>query len=607
MKKLFFATMIALAGLAVASCTDPENNGGEGGETKAPVLSEIQGAVLDVKGADITTTYTAADFGQKVTINYGLFVDKAGNKMANKSEVNATIAEGNISMTQANLSLAIMALGVEVGEEVEVEFALYAYVGSTITSSALVSNYVKATFTTCAATVDADTLPKVWVIGNFNGWSFDNVAANKDYLYDFEGNGTYSGLVYYAAKAVTGWKIAVPGGSAGEYSWDDHANWGFPEAGAAAEDEALTATLECAGGSKDMKAWAHNFYWWHFTPEKGEEKLPVLEMEAPDNWDGTATPVGFDQMYLVGSFNGWKTFDAEHVMKYIPTKHTFYADLTLADGDEVKFIADGQLSNDWYIAWGADCAWEGGNIKVETGGSFRIYFDFNNMKYEFDASMYGKDEEGGIEVAVRDVNRPDTYHIYGNVLGTNWDKAAADLERQGETSMYKLVGLAYEAGQEFKVVKNDKEVWYGVPAGEYKGTLFTLTGTDNFQFDKDGGLDICFDAETQKVEIFDTAIQGWAVIGNIGDDSWSVDHAMTKNGDVWTSEVLDIKYDGASTWGCKIRKYCSWTLNYGLDDGVEATANTALALKAGGGNITYNGKAKIAFNEKDLTVTIIPE
>jgi hypothetical protein len=602
MKKLFFATLVALAGLAVASCTeDPVNEGGEGGgKTVAPVLSQIQGAVLDVKGADITTTYTAADFGQKVTINYALFVDKAGNKMANKSQVNAVIADGNISMTQANLSLAIMALGVEVGEEVEVEFALYAYVGSTITSSALVSEYVKATFTTCAATIDADTLPKIWVIGNFNGWSFDNVEANKDYIYDFEGNGTYSGLVYYAAKAITGWKLAIPGGTAGAYTWDDHANWGFPEAGAAAEDEALTATLECAGGSKDMKAWAHNFYFWYFTPETLE-----LKMATADNWDGNATPFAFDQMYLVGSFNGWTTFDPEHIMKYIPTKHTFYADVTLADGDEVKFIADGQLSNDWYIAWGEDCAWEGGNIKVETGGNYRVYFDFNNMKYEFDASMYGKDEEGGIDVAERDVNRPDTYHIYGDVLGSDWSSAAADLERDGETSVYKLIGLAYNAGEQFKVVKNDKEAWYGVANGEYKGSLFTLTGTDNFQFDKDGGLDICFDAETQKVEIFDSAIQGWAVIGNIGDDSWSVDYAMTKNGDVWTSEALDIKYDGSTTWGCKIRKYGSWTLNYGVDETL--AAGTAMPAVAGGGNINYNGKAKIVFNEKDLTITVVAQ
>ena len=197
MKKFFYATLVALAGLAVASCDllNPDEGGEQTGETKAPVLSEIQGAVLDAKGADITTTYTAADFGQRVTINYALFVDKAGNKMAKKSEVKASIADGKITIKQSELSLAIMALGVEVGEEVEVELALYAYVGSTITSAALVSNYVKATFTTCAATIDDDTLAKIEVVGDFDGWGSEGAANMGAYLYKYGEDEVYSGLV----------------------------------------------------------------------------------------------------------------------------------------------------------------------------------------------------------------------------------------------------------------------------------------------------------------------------------------------------------------------------------------------------------------------------
>ena len=586
--------MIALAGLAFASCDPTTNDVNGGGSTKAPALGNIESAVLDAKGADITTTYTAADFGQKgLIINYAIFVDKAGNNMAGKSQVKATIENGTITIKQSELSLAIMALGVEVGEEVEVEFALYAYVGSTINNNALVSNHIMATFTTCAATIDADSLPKVWVIGNMNGWSFDNVAANKDYLYDFEGNGTYSGLVYYAAKANTGWKLAIPAGSAGAYQWDDEHNWGFGDD--IPEEEALSATLVCAGSSSDMKKWSHNFYWWHFTPETLE-----LKMEAPDNWDGTATPVGFDYMYLVGSFNGWKTMDAAYKMKYIPTRHTFYADLTVDDGAEVKFIADGQLSNDWYIAWGADCAWEGGNIAVEKGGSYRLYFDFNNMKYEFDASMFGKDEEGGIDVAERDFNRPDEYFIYGSVLGSDWQTPAASLSRQGDTQIYSYSGLPYKAGEAFKVVKNEKEAWYGVGAGEYTGTLNTLTGTDDFAFANDGFLDIQFDAEAGKVTVSDAAIQGWGVIGNINDTSWSTDVAMTKSGSVWTSP--EINFQGEF----KIRLAGNWAAgDYGAaEEGVTAVVGTPIALAAGGKNITYNGKAILEFDEDALTITL---
>lgn len=591
MKKLFYATLVALAGLAVASC-DPEQ-GNQDGETVAPVLGNIQGAVLDAKGADITTTYTAADFGQRVSINYALFVDKAGNQMAKKSEVKASIADGQITMTQANLSLAIMALGIEVGEEVEVELALYAYVGSTITSSALVSNYVKATFTTCAATIDPDTLPKVWVIGNHNGWSFDTVEANKDYLYDFEGNGTYSGLVYYAAKANTGWKLAIPKGTSGSYQWDDEHNWGFGEE--KPEEEALTATLVCAGSSSDMKTWSHNFYWWHFTPETLE-----LAMEAPNNWDGNATPVAFDYMYLVGTFNEWKVFDENFKMKYIPTKHTFYVDVVLGDEAKIKFVADGQLSNVWYIAWGANCDWEGGDIPVEKGGSYRVYFDFNNMSYELDAAAFGTDEEGGIEVAERDFNRPDEYFIYGDVLGGDWSAPVATLGREGDTQVYSYVGLPYKAGEAFKVVKNDKEAWFGVAAGEYVGALNTLTGTDNFAFASDGYLDVKFDAEAGKVTVSDAAIQGWGVIGNINGGSWNADVAMTKNGNIWTSP--EISFEGEF----KIRLAGNWAAgDYGAaEEGVTAVKGTPVALAAGGKNITYNGTAAVEFDEVALTITL---
>jgi len=585
--------MIALAALAAVACQEKGPSGNDG-ETKAPVLGAIQGVVLDAKGADITTTYEAADFGQQgLIINYALFVDKAGNKMAGKQEVTAAIADGKITVSQANMSLAIMSLGYEVDEEADVDLALYAYVGSAVTSSALVSNYVTAKFTTCAAKVDPNTLPKIWVIGNFNGWSFDNVATNCDYLYDFEGNGTYSGLVYYAAKANTGWKMAIPSGSAGDYKWDDTANWGFGDE--VPEEEALTATLVCKGSSSDMKKWSHNFYEWHFTPETLE-----LKMEAPDNWDNTPTPVGFDYMYLVGNFNDWKEFDDSFKMKYIPTTHTFYVDAELPDNAEIKFIADGQLSNKWYIAWGENGEWEAGNIKVEKGGKYRVYFDFNAKSYTLDTAAFGQEEEGGIDVAIRDFNKPDEYFIYGNVMGSDWSKPVGTLAKDGDTEVYKYQGLPYKAGETFKIVKNEKEVWYGVSQGSYDGTLNKLTGDNDFKFEKDGVFDVEFNAETEQVTIHDAAIQGWAVIGNVGGTSWSKDFVMTQNGNIWTSET--IAFEGEF----KIRFGGNWAAgDYGAtEEGVTAVLDTPIALSAGGKNIKYEGEAKAVFDAENLTLTL---
>ena len=92
MKKFFYATMVALAGLAFAACnpTDANEQGG-GSSTKAPVLGTIEGAVLDIAGNDIVITFTEADFGQKVSIDYALYVDKVGNKMADKSLVKTLV------------------------------------------------------------------------------------------------------------------------------------------------------------------------------------------------------------------------------------------------------------------------------------------------------------------------------------------------------------------------------------------------------------------------------------------------------------------------------------------------------------------------------------
>ena len=138
-------------------------------------------------------------------------------------------------------------------------------------------------------------------------------------------------------------------------------------------------------------------------------------------------------------------------------------------------------------------------------------------------------------------------------------------------------------------------------------TGFSITGSGAaIKWDSMNASATVVDAETQKVEIFDSAVQGWAVCGNVNGSSWDQDFAMKQEGDIWTSEALTIAYDGTDTWGCKVRKYTSWTLNYGLADDVAVEVNKPLALKAGGGNITYNGKAKIVFDEKNLTVTVVP-
>lgn len=590
MKKLFYATLVALAGLAVASC-NPTNDVEGGGETKAPVLSNIEGAVLDAQGADITTTFTAADFGQSVSINYALYVDKAGNNMANKSEVKADIANGTITIKQTELSLAIMALGVEVGEEVEVELALVASVGS----ATLTSNLVKATFTTCAAEVsDNDVYKRVYVIGNFNEWNFGNV---NQFLYDYEDNGIYTGVIYFDTKANKGFKLT----GAAEWSTDsDKGNFGTLD-GAVLEEEQAEIQLRNDGGSGNIDCYAFNFYKFEFDREN-----MILKVPSTPHWEGEV-PVRFDYLYLVGDFNGWTTFDPAYKMKYIPSKHKFYADVEVTAAGGFKFLADGNFTNDWYLAWGEKDGVMGttgvDNIAI-TEGKFRVYFDLNKLTYSFDSAAFGTEEEGGVEVSERDrtpVEKPDEYSLIGSLYGDTWSKDLS-MSANEDNTVFTYKGLAAEKDQEFKIRKNKD--WdagaYGAPAGGFTlGTPF-VAGGDNIVVPETCGLDITFEVATTTITIAKSEIQGWSVIGQVDGSNWDKDFVMTKSGNVWTSETL--KIDGEF----KIRQYGGWDVNRGVGQDVKLSSGAAGEAVAGGANIAgFDGKnVVVAYDESADTITV---
>ena len=629
MKRIFsvFAAGLMVAATLVSCSGKKEGPAAEGGDdVKAPVLGDIPTAVLDAKGDDFQITYQAADFGVNAAITHELWVAKAGEEMVGEVQVKADIEKAGITIKQSNISLALQKLGFSVGEDAEVEFALYAYLGSSRGTAALRSNLVKSTLTVCVAKQDDSGLDKIEVIGDFDGWGSDGVAKAGAYLYKYGEKNVYSGLIYYYAKCVNGWKLRVPTATGG---WDDSANWGIEEtkldeinAQAKAlydsdpsHPELTELVLANAGSSKDMKIFNHNFYYWSF--DRDENKLSV---EVLDTWGNHKQPIAFDYMYLVGKVNGWKEFDENFKMKYIPLQHTFYVDATLADEDEIKFMADGQASDKWYLQWGqgeedGKVAFQGGNIKVAKGGNYRIYLDINHSEVSFDADAYGKDEEGGVEVAERALDRPDEYFIVGSIMGKTWDDVSLSLGRNNDTGIYTYYGLSYKVGDAFKVVKNQKAEWYGVGAGEYTGTRNKLTGTDNFEFEKESGFDVSFNPETGKVTVADSAIPGWGVKGNImkdgKDDGWATTFPMTQEGDVWTSDELEIMYDGTNTWGFKLCLYGNWDAgDIGVADGTTPQAGVAMPAVAkvgevGNSNINFNGKARVQFDAKNMTITLL--
>lgn len=591
--------MIAAACLALASC-DKKENTPSGSETSAPVLGEIAGAVLEASGSDVSTTYTAADFGVSAVISYTLYVD-LNEDFSTKAEVNATIADGKISVTPTYLSSALVKAGGTVGESAKYFFRLDAAMGSVVLSS----NVVSAEFTPFNAEIDdLEAYDHIWAIGAYNGWAFDAV---QDFLFNRNGDGkTYEGLLYFRGKAVSGWKLAVPNNG----NWDDSANWGAVDNPDYA-DEAETIQLVCSGGSGNIFCYSKNFYYFVF-----DKEAVTLSVNQLVDWEGT-TAVSFDNLYLVGSINGWGDAfgNTDYEFKWSATKRVFYIDATVAVDDELKFMA----SSDWKVAWGGEngtLAWEGNNLKITEAGNYRIYVDINKGTYKLDAAAYGTEEEGGEDVIHRG-DDPDKYEIRGAdpyIEGLFDWSAGAKMTGNDDFSVYTYSGLAVKAGAQIKVVKNDGEAWLGI--NDLTVTLdgAAATGSDNIDLPVAGGYDLTLTPEAKTLAIT-TRSTGWAVVGNIENadgtiDSWTVDFPMKETAEgsgIFISETLTIHYDPDNKyWGCKIRYFGNWEAGeYGAPDtNFKAGESFAATDNSTAQNIAANGKFKVVYNANAGLITL---
>ena len=289
MKKLLYSIM-ALAGLTMASCTQehidvqyiPEN-------AVAPTLGTIEGCDLSDGGADIVVEYTKADFGVATGSAHNLYISKSED-MADMKKAKASFTDNTITLTQADLNVVALDFA-EAGAEVDMYFAVVANLntdkGAEVAGTQLKSNVVKATFKSYVADVlPTEKFEKVWVIGNYCGWSHDKT----QFLFDYNSTGTtFAGVVDFAgadgvSMAADGFKLT------GVAGWDDTCNWGL-EDNTTAEAEAASLQLITGGGSQDIKAYAKRFYGFEF-----DKTTLVLKK----SW-------GADQIGIIGLNGDWET------------------------------------------------------------------------------------------------------------------------------------------------------------------------------------------------------------------------------------------------------------------------------------------------------------
>ena len=451
MKKLLYS-IIALTGLAFASCTqehidvqyNPEN-------AVAPTLGAIEGCELSDGGADIVVEYTKADFGVATANAHNLYISKSED-MADMKKAKAAFADATITLTQADLNVVALDLA-EAGAEVDLYFAVVANLntdkGAAVAGTDLMSNVVKATFKSYVADVlPTEKFEKVWVIGNYCGWSHDNT----QFLFDYTASGTtFTGIVDFAdaegvSLANTGFKLT---GIAG---WDDSCNWG-EETKATEVDEPASIQLITGGGSQDIMRYAKRFYAFEF-----DNTTLVLKKA----W-------GADQIGIIGLNGDW---DNDIVMEYNAKWTRFYADIEVAEATEMKFRADAA----WDINWGVDCAMGGDNIAVPAG-QYRVYFNPVTALIEFNAKNYGTEEDTGAGTDTPDVpegpvTEPDRWGVVGTITG--WGNEADLYMSEVGENLFVRNGVTVTADDQFKIrFNNDWAVNYGA-AGDVEPFAVTV-------------------------------------------------------------------------------------------------------------------------------------
>ena len=451
MKKLLYSIM-ALAGLTMASCTQehidvqyiPEN-------AVAPTLGTIEGCDLSDGGADIVVEYTKADFGVATGSAHNLYISKSED-MADMKKAKASFTDNTITLTQADLNVVALDFA-EAGAEVDMYFAVVANLntdkGAEVAGTQLKSNVVKATFKSYVADVlPTEKFEKVWVIGNYCGWSHDKT----QFLFDYNSTGTtFAGVVDFAgadgvSMAADGFKLT------GVAGWDDTCNWGL-EDNTTAEAEAASLQLITGGGSQDIKAYAKRFYGFEF-----DKTTLVLKK----SW-------GADQIGIIGLNGDWET---DIVMEYNPKWTRFYADIEAPADTEMKFRADGG----WDLNWGVDCAQGGGNIPV-AAGNYRVYFNPATGLIEFNASAYGKTEDttqgGGEEPEPEGpVTEPDRWGVVGTI--TEWGTQADLYMSEVAENLFVRMGVTVTDADAFKVrFNNGWDINYGA-AGDVEPFAVTV-------------------------------------------------------------------------------------------------------------------------------------
>ena len=535
-------------------------------------------------------SWSEADYGAKTAINYSL--EAALSEDGKKVTIASGLVEPKVTVTYEDLNRVVFNdLEVPEGQPTELKI----YVGSIIYSGAISASYPKVysqpISLTVTVTAAEKVYPMIYVIGSFNGWTDGTTQELFEFTPDSK---VYSGMIGFAGKAAEGWKVR---GSAEGWK-NELGNWGLNSADPAPAAEAKEINMYNDGGSSDIKVYSKNFY--HMTFDTNALKLKMN--------------LSFDNIGVVGAFNGWSEVNNVE-MQFNTVKQRFYADVEFAEDGEFKFNIDKAWTTSFGVgANGFLTSDNGGNIAVKAG-NYRVYLNMNNLDeitYELNKSMYGKEEEGmaggGDTPDTPDTPTPPVMSGWGIVGSiTNWGNLTADntyipdVALTSDGSWYAAKAVEIPAGAEIKFRKDGAwSTQWGLGADAFAAntemTLSSDGGSGNIT-PAAGTYDIYLNPETGKAWfITDGSYPGgaaapeaseWGLVGEFTGWGSSADIVMYKT----ATEGLFVAYKVDMPAGpFKVRANNEWNndKNYGLATAGDVEVDHAydVITSGGSGNMT---------------------
>lgn len=320
------------------------------------MLAPANGSVFELveaNEAEILTTFqwdpASYNLINLQATTYNLQVSFADSNFNTLKTIVSTI-ETSYAITVGEFNGLLLSLGVPAETTMDVEVRLYSYVDN---STDITDTYSNVLTFTCTPYSGLVSYPMLWVPGEYQGWAPD-VAPN---LFDFNGDGIYTGYIYFPEDAATF-----------DFKFTSAPNWDDVNYGAGAD----VGVLDTDGGAGDLSVPGPGGY--HFSVDPAN--LSWSGYDLVENWG------------VIGEWLAWETdidmeYDFENQQLFVTVEN-----IPAADNQRFKFRAN----DDWVINLGANdpddgfLTQGGGDVAIPDGGTITFYLRFTtpDPSYSFE-------------------------------------------------------------------------------------------------------------------------------------------------------------------------------------------------------------------------------